>query len=165
MSHGRSSSRTTFADLDRRELEEATNKLQRILRDLKAFDPKTLKERRDDRLETFQKRVNNLLSDLLGMGSPDYAKHKLKPIDAELDTTFGDHYSMEEYREAAKHGVTPYVIALAWLLAQGPHIVPIPGATKVSSIESSLTAPRVRLDAEDLAALAALGARRRGPSG
>jgi aryl-alcohol dehydrogenase-like predicted oxidoreductase len=63
---------------------------------------------------------------------------------------------------AAKHGTTPYVIALAWLLAQGPHIVPIPGATKVSSVESSLTAPRVRLDAEDLAALAALGARKRG---
>ena len=60
-----------------------------------------------------------------------------------------------------KHGTTPYVIALAWLLAQGPHIVPIPGATKTTSIESSLTAPRVRLDAEDLAALPALGSRKR----
>jgi aryl-alcohol dehydrogenase-like predicted oxidoreductase len=76
------------------------------------------------------------------------------------------HRRLDQYpalaRTAAKHGTTPYVIALAWLLAQGPHIVPIPGATKVSSIESSLTAPRVRLDAEDLAALAALGARKRG---
>jgi aryl-alcohol dehydrogenase-like predicted oxidoreductase len=62
---------------------------------------------------------------------------------------------------AEKHSTTPYVIALAWLLAQGPHIVPIPGATRITSIESSLTAPRVRLDAEDLAALAALGARKR----
>jgi aryl-alcohol dehydrogenase-like predicted oxidoreductase len=76
------------------------------------------------------------------------------------------HRRLDQYpalaRTAAKHGTTPYVIALAWLLAQGPHIVPIPGATKVSSIESSLTAPRVRLDAEDLAALAALGSRKRG---
>jgi aryl-alcohol dehydrogenase-like predicted oxidoreductase len=64
-------------------------------------------------------------------------------------------------RVSEKHGTTPYVIALAWLLAQGPHIVPIPGATKVASVESSLGAPRVRLDAEDLAALAALGARQR----
>lgn len=76
------------------------------------------------------------------------------------------HRRLDQYpalaRVAAKHGATPYVIALAWLLAQGPHIVPIPGATKTSSVESSLTAPRVRLDAEDLAALAALGSRKRG---
>jgi len=75
------------------------------------------------------------------------------------------HRRLDQYptltRVAGKHGVTPYVIALAWLLAQGPHIIPIPGATKTSSIESSLTAPRVRLDAEDLAALAALGSRKR----
>ena len=64
-------------------------------------------------------------------------------------------------RIAAKHSTSAYVVALAWLLAQGPHIVPIPGATKITSIESSLTAPRLRLDAEDLAALAALGARKR----
>src|SRR5688572_15602095 len=64
-------------------------------------------------------------------------------------------------RIAKKHATTVYVIALAWLLAQGPHIVPIPGATKITSIESSLTAPRVQLDAEDLAALAAVGSRGR----
>jgi aryl-alcohol dehydrogenase-like predicted oxidoreductase len=64
-------------------------------------------------------------------------------------------------RIAAKHSTTVYVVALAWLLAQGPHIVPIPGATKVTSIERSLTAARVHLDAEDLAALGALGSRGR----
>ena len=64
-------------------------------------------------------------------------------------------------RIAAKHGTTPYVVALAWLLAQGPHIDAIPGATRVASIESSLTAARVQLDDEDLTALAALGSRKR----
>lgn len=64
-------------------------------------------------------------------------------------------------RIAAKHSTSVYVVALAWLLAQGPHIVAIPGATKVASIEASLTAPRIRLDAEDLAALAPLGRRGR----
>jgi aryl-alcohol dehydrogenase-like predicted oxidoreductase len=64
-------------------------------------------------------------------------------------------------RIAAKHSTTVYVVALAWLLAQGPHIVPIPGATKITSVESSLTAPRVQLDAADFAALAALGTRNR----
>jgi len=75
------------------------------------------------------------------------------------------HRRLDQYpalaRVAAKHGTTPYVIALAWLLAQGPHIVPIPGASKVTSIKSSLTAPSIELDAEDLAALAALGSRKR----
>ena len=64
-------------------------------------------------------------------------------------------------RIAAKHSTTVYVVALAWLLAQGPHIVPIPGASKIASIESSLTATRVHLDVADLAALAALGTRNR----
>jgi len=75
------------------------------------------------------------------------------------------HRRLEQYpalaRVAAKHGATPYVIALAWLLAQGPHVVPIPGATKISSIDSSLTASRVQLDNEDLAALATVGTRSR----
>jgi len=60
-------------------------------------------------------------------------------------------------RVAAKHGATPYVIALAWLLAQGEHIVPIPGASRVASATSSLAATRIALDAEDLTALDALG--------
>jgi aryl-alcohol dehydrogenase-like predicted oxidoreductase len=63
-------------------------------------------------------------------------------------------------RIAAKHSTSIYVIALAWLLAQGQHIVPIPGASKVASIESSLTAQEVLLDADDLAALGALGSHR-----
>jgi aryl-alcohol dehydrogenase-like predicted oxidoreductase len=56
-------------------------------------------------------------------------------------------------RVAEKHATTPYVIALAWLLAQGEHILPIPGASKVSSITSSLGSTGIALDAGDLAAL------------
>ncbi len=63
-------------------------------------------------------------------------------------------------RIAAKHGTTPYVVALAWLLARGEHVLPIPGASKTSSATSSLTAMRVALDSDDLAALDAVGARR-----
>jgi aryl-alcohol dehydrogenase-like predicted oxidoreductase len=74
------------------------------------------------------------------------------------------HLRLEQYaalaRVAEKHSTTAYVIALAWLLAKGPHVVAIPGASKVASIESSLTATRVPLDADDLAALDALGARK-----
>jgi aryl-alcohol dehydrogenase-like predicted oxidoreductase len=64
-------------------------------------------------------------------------------------------------RIAEKHGTTPYVIALAWLLARGEHVLPIPGATKVASATSSLAATRVTLLADDVAALDALESRRR----
>jgi aryl-alcohol dehydrogenase-like predicted oxidoreductase len=63
-------------------------------------------------------------------------------------------------RLAAKHSTSPYVIALAWLLAQGPHVLPIPGASKPASIVSSMTAPSVQLDTADLADLATVAAKR-----
>ena len=42
-------------------------------------------------------------------------------------------------------------IALAWLLAQKPWIVPIPGTTKIHRLEENLDAAEVDLTAEDLA--------------
>ena len=51
---------------------------------------------------------------------------------------------------ADKHKVSVYQIALAWLLHKGSHILPIPGASKVSSITDSLKAVNVRLDQEDM---------------
>lgn len=62
-------------------------------------------------------------------------------------------------RIAAKHGASPYVVALAWLLAQGPHVVPIPGASKPASIRDSLAATAVQLDHDDLTALAEISKR------
>lgn len=63
-------------------------------------------------------------------------------------------------RIAAKHSTSIYAIALAWLLAKGPHILPIPGATKIASVQNSLSAADVLLDTDDLAALDALGTQR-----
>jgi aryl-alcohol dehydrogenase-like predicted oxidoreductase len=51
---------------------------------------------------------------------------------------------------AEKHGVSVYQIVLAWLLHKGNHILPIPGASKVSSITDSLQAVNVRLDQADM---------------
>jgi aryl-alcohol dehydrogenase-like predicted oxidoreductase len=48
---------------------------------------------------------------------------------------------------------TPAQIALAWLLAQKPWIVPIPGTTKLHRLEENLGADAVELTAEDLAAI------------
>jgi aryl-alcohol dehydrogenase-like predicted oxidoreductase len=50
-------------------------------------------------------------------------------------------------------GCTPGQLALAWLLAQGEHIVPIPGTKKVNRLRENLGAVDVELSAEDLARL------------
>jgi aryl-alcohol dehydrogenase-like predicted oxidoreductase len=47
-------------------------------------------------------------------------------------------------------GCTPGQLALAWLLAQGEHIVPIPGTKKVNRLRENLGAADVELSAEDL---------------
>ena len=51
---------------------------------------------------------------------------------------------------AQRKGATPAQIALAWLLAQKPWIVPIPGTTKISRMEENLGAVDVRLTEVDL---------------
>jgi len=51
---------------------------------------------------------------------------------------------------AKQHRATPAQIALAWLLAQKPWIVPIPGTTKMHRLEENIGAPAVELAPEDL---------------
>jgi aryl-alcohol dehydrogenase-like predicted oxidoreductase len=51
---------------------------------------------------------------------------------------------------AQRKGATPAQIALAWLLARKPWIVPIPGTTKVSRMEENLRAVDVQLTEDDL---------------
>ena len=51
---------------------------------------------------------------------------------------------------AAEKKVTPAQIALAWLLAQKPWIVPIPGTTKLNRLEENIGSTGVALTADDL---------------
>jgi len=51
---------------------------------------------------------------------------------------------------AKRKGVTPAQLALAWVLAQKPWIVPIPGTTKVHRLEENLKADSLKLTVEDL---------------
>jgi aryl-alcohol dehydrogenase-like predicted oxidoreductase len=51
---------------------------------------------------------------------------------------------------AARKGATPGQIALAWLLAQRPWIVPIPGTRRLERLEENLGAADVELSADDL---------------
>lgn len=61
---------------------------------------------------------------------------------------------VDKVRElAAAHGCTPGQLALAWVLAQGEDVVPIPGTKRVGYLEENAAARDVSLGAEDLAAL------------
>ena len=54
---------------------------------------------------------------------------------------------------ADAHGVTPAQIALAWLLAQGDDVVPIPGSKRRVTMEDSVAAANVMLSDADVATL------------
>ena len=54
---------------------------------------------------------------------------------------------------ADRHGISAAQVALAWLLAQGPDIVPIPGAKRRVTLEDSMAAADVELTEADLAEL------------
>ena len=57
---------------------------------------------------------------------------------------------------AADKGVTAAQLALAWVLAQGPHLVPIPGTRRISTLEDNAAAADIVLTAEDLARIEAV---------
>ncbi|MBA0051739.1 aldo/keto reductase [Streptomyces sp. AJS327] len=60
-------------------------------------------------------------------------------------------------RVARRHGnATPAQVALAWLLAQGRHVVPVPGAKKTYWVAENAGAPRVALTPGDVAEINAL---------
>jgi aryl-alcohol dehydrogenase-like predicted oxidoreductase len=60
----------------------------------------------------------------------------------------------DEVRDiSADVGATPAQVALAWLLAKGPDIVPIPGTKRVTRLEENVGADAVELTADQLARL------------
>jgi len=60
----------------------------------------------------------------------------------------------EAVREAAKaHGATAHQIALAWMLARSPQILPIPGTGSVEHLETNIAAASIKLTREQVAAI------------
>jgi len=57
---------------------------------------------------------------------------------------------------AADKGVTAAQLALAWVLAQGEHLVPIPGTRRISTLEDNIVAAEVVLTPEDLSRIEAV---------
>ncbi|MGB6352804.1 MAG: aldo/keto reductase [Steroidobacteraceae bacterium] len=60
---------------------------------------------------------------------------------------------------AQEKGCTPSQLALAWLLAQAPDIVPIPGTTSLKRLEENLAAPKITLTRSDLQRIEAVAPR------
>jgi aryl-alcohol dehydrogenase-like predicted oxidoreductase len=56
---------------------------------------------------------------------------------------------------AAQHDCTPGQLALAWVLAQGDDVAPIPGTKRIPYLEENVGATAVELTGDDLAALGA----------
>ena len=69
--------------------------------------------------------------------TPDAMKLNRPIIDALVD--FG-----------APRGLTPAQVALMWLLAQKPWIVPIPGTTKLAHLQENLITSNLQLSADEL---------------
>ncbi len=77
------------------------------------------------------------------------------------EANFAANFKVVEVVEAiaAKHDASAAQVALAWLLAQGPDIVPIPGTKRRATMEDSVRAVYLKLSADDLAALDAASPR------
>ena len=60
---------------------------------------------------------------------------------------------------AARHDATPGQVALAWLLARSPVILPIPGTSSVKHLEENVAARELSLDADEVAAIGAAAGR------
>ena len=60
---------------------------------------------------------------------------------------------------ADRHDATPVQIALAWVLAQGSHIIPIPGTKREKYLRENLRASDLVLSADDLDTLSSISAR------
>jgi aryl-alcohol dehydrogenase-like predicted oxidoreductase len=56
-------------------------------------------------------------------------------------------------RIASEYDATSQQVTLAWMLAKGPHVIPIPGSSRPQTIRSSAAAVDLKLSDDDLAAL------------
>lgn len=115
-------------------------------------------------IRSVQNELSVVADDSLRNGVVEYcAEHGIeflayRPVDGSRAARLGKDPLLAEL--AAEHETTAQNIALAWLLDLGPHVVPLPGATRVSTAREIATVLRIRFSAEQRAALD-----RRFPSG
>ena len=87
--------------------------------------------------------------------APDEIRARVPRFEAENLTA--NQVLIDQVRALAEQrGATPAQVALAWLLAQRPFIVPIPGTRRRERVDENAGATAVALSADDLADLNAL---------
>lgn len=87
-------------------------------------------------------------------GSADFRAHDPRMSEENFETNLAIVEAIEAL--AKKHDVTSAQMAIAWVLAQGDDIAPIPGTRKVSRLEENAAAAGVSLSPDELDALNAL---------
>ncbi len=83
-----------------------------------------------------------------GLDATDFRRRNPRFQGENLERNLGIVAGLEAL--AARKGCTPGQLALAWVLAQGPDIVPIPGTKRVKYVEENIGAAAVKLSPEDL---------------
>src|SRR4051812_34133087 len=89
----------------RPEIEIVLDRIARRVKELKTFEVSGIQDRWDTRLEVVQKNVNKLVGEAFGAGSALYKEYAIAPLDAALDTTFGDRYTQEEFHGEIRKAV------------------------------------------------------------
>ena len=92
--------------------------------------------------------LTGAITDATQLGEGDFRKTSPRFSEQAIDKNLAFVDLLKRF--AAHKGATPAQIALAWLLAQRPFIVPIPGTTKLHRLEENIGAAAIKLSEADL---------------
>lgn len=98
--------------------------------------------------------LTGALKTLDGLASDDFRRSLPRFQSENFDANLALIKLLEDM--ATDKGVTAGQLALAWVLAQGDFIVPIPGTTKIANLEKNVAAADVSLTADEVASLGTL---------
>ncbi|GAA2012202.1 aldo/keto reductase [Catenulispora yoronensis] len=97
--------------------------------------------------------LTGALTTVDGLAADDFRRGNPRFADGNLEANLKLVAELRAVAEESGH--TPVQLALAWLLAQGPDVVPIPGTKRVEYLEENSAAADVELDAGQLARIEA----------
>jgi aryl-alcohol dehydrogenase-like predicted oxidoreductase len=98
--------------------------------------------------------LSGQIKSLADLGENDFRVNLPRFAEGNLEANLALVEAIEKL--AKKRGVTAAQLALAWVLQQGEHIVPIPGARKIRHLEENVRAVELTLDAAESASIAAV---------
>jgi hypothetical protein len=97
---------------DKASMEATIEKIDRQIRAVRAFDLSGSPESWHSGIDGLQRKVNAMLGESLGAGTPEYRRYVVSEQDFVLDMTFGNHYSVAERRDRIGEGIAHSVANL-----------------------------------------------------